>query len=72
MIVAPRISLVQFVVDGISIIMNRDEAKELQRTPRFSSTQIKPLRKASKGRSFHAQQPSPVRIIPASEYMANL
>lgn len=72
MIVAPRISLVQFIVDGISVILNRDEAKELQRTPRFTSAQIKPLRKASKGRSLHAQQPSPVRIIPASEYMAGM
>lgn len=68
MMLSPRVSLVNFVVDGIRATLSREDVKDLKR--KYPSAQISPLR--CKGRSRINTAPSAVRIIPASEYMASV
>lgn len=63
MMIAPRVSLVTVAIDGISAVMNRDEAKEVQRT--YRDAKITPLRKSVAKGSVIA----PVRIIDPQAYM---
>jgi hypothetical protein len=62
MLVAPKFSLVTVMVDGISAIMNSEEARELRN--KYSDIKIKRLRKNKKVGHRHG----PVIIINPAEY----
>jgi len=68
MMLCPRVSLVNFVVDGIRVTLDREDALELK--AKYPNAQISLLRR--KGRSRIDTNPSPVKILSAQEYMASL
>lgn len=70
MMICPRVSLVQLVVDGIKVILDRDDAKDYKR--KYPHAQINSLRSNAKGRSRRNTAPSPVRIMTAKEYLSGV
>ena len=62
MLIAPRFSLVTVITDGISLIMNSEEARELRK--KHADIKIQRLRKNKKV----GHKPRPVTIINPAEY----
>lgn len=62
MLIAPKFSLVTVLVDGVSAVMNSEEARELRN--KHSGIKIQRLRKNKKVGHHHG----PVTIINPAEY----
>lgn len=62
MLIAPKFSLVTVLVDGVSAVMNSEEARELRN--KHSDIKIQRLRKNKKV----GHHPGPVTIINPAEY----
>lgn len=69
MMVQPKFTLVNFIIDGINAVMNSEEARELK--AKYPNAKIERLRQ---GRSSlrEDQKPSKVRVIPVDQYLAGL
>jgi hypothetical protein len=67
MMIQPKFTLVNFIVDGIRATMNSEEARELKQ--KYPKAKIERLRQGRS--SLRADQlPSKVRIVPVDQYLA--
>ena len=64
MMIAPRVSLVRVMINGVTAIMNREEAKEVKRN--HADVKITPLHKRAEKKGSVI---SPVRVIDPQSYM---
>lgn len=69
MMIQPKFTLVNFILDGIKAVMNSEEAHELK--AKYPKAKIERLRQGRS--SLRADQlPSKVRVIPVDQYLASL
>lgn len=69
MMIQPKFTLVNFIIDGIKAVMNSEEARELK--AKYPKAKIERLRQGRS--SLRADQlPSKVRVVPIDQYLASL